>query len=180
LSIKTPRLIRDRCGVYYFRWIVPLAWRPALGKAEIRRSLRTKDASQARQAALLLSARMEAYLADRKNLANPTLADFPHLLRDAPNIREKIRIDIERGIVETDSPEEAQQAREMVADMARARAGRAAGGGHRRSPAGLPLRHHARAGQGRLHRRARRHPQQEHHAQGPGVLGPSSPSPAAL
>ena len=27
MSIKTPRLIQDRCGVYYFRLIVPLSWR---------------------------------------------------------------------------------------------------------------------------------------------------------
>ena len=40
---QTPRLIRDRCGVYYFRVIVPLALRDTTGKTELRRSLRTKD-----------------------------------------------------------------------------------------------------------------------------------------
>jgi len=67
VSIKTPRLILDRCGVFYFRWIVPLTWREAVGRTEIRRSLGTKDASLARQSALLLSARMEAAMAAKKS-----------------------------------------------------------------------------------------------------------------
>ena len=66
MSIKTPRLIRDRCGVYYFRLIVPLSWRDTVKRTEIRRSLRTKDVSIARQAGLLLPARMEAFMADSK------------------------------------------------------------------------------------------------------------------
>jgi hypothetical protein len=78
MGIKTPRLIRDRCGVFYFRFIVPLSWRQTVGKTEIRRSLRTKDLTEARQTALLLSARMEALMVDRRFLNNPTLADFPH------------------------------------------------------------------------------------------------------
>ena len=68
LSIKTPRLIRDRCGVYYFRLIVPLTWRQTVKKTEIRRSLRTKDATIARQAALLLSTRIEVFMANSKNI----------------------------------------------------------------------------------------------------------------
>lgn len=67
MSIKTPRLIQDRCGVYYFRLIVPLSWRDTVKKTEIRRSLRTKDAGTAREAALLLSARVEAYTANSKS-----------------------------------------------------------------------------------------------------------------
>jgi len=37
VSIKTPRLIRDRCGVYYFPLIVPLALRelPPAGEAKM-------------------------------------------------------------------------------------------------------------------------------------------------
>ena len=53
MSITTPRLIRDRCDVYYFRLIVPPHWRETVSKAEIRRSLRTKDAATARHAVLL-------------------------------------------------------------------------------------------------------------------------------
>ena len=121
MSIKTPRLIRDRCGVYYFRLVVPLDWRETVGKSELRRSLRTKDAATARQAALLLSARMEALMVDRKFLTNPTLADFAHLTGHAPDIRKKIRIDLDKGIVETDTMEEAKQAKGIVEEMARAR-----------------------------------------------------------
>ena len=104
VSIKTPRLIRDRCGVYYFRLIVPLALRDTIGKAELRRSLRTKEADIARHRALILSAQMEAVMIDLKFLTNPSIADFPHLLKPGAkrDIREKIRIDMERGIIETD------------------------------------------------------------------------------
>lgn len=120
MSIKTPRLIRDRCGVYYFRFIVPLNWRETVGKAEIRRSLRTKDAATARHAALLLSAHMEAMMVDRKHLGNPTLADFPHLAGGGTDVRQKIRIDLGLGIIETDTLEEAREASAMVANMAKA------------------------------------------------------------
>ena len=126
MSIKVPRLIRDRCGVYYFRFLVPLEWRESVGKAEIRRSLRTKDAAIARHAALLLSARLEAMMVDRKFLTNPTLGDFAHLIGRAPNVRKQIRIDVDRGIVETDTPEEAIAAVAMVQDLVRVRATQAA------------------------------------------------------
>jgi hypothetical protein len=66
VSIKTPRLIQDRCGVYYFRPMVPLSLRHIVKKTEIWRSLRTKDGAMARQAALLLFVRMEAILAKSK------------------------------------------------------------------------------------------------------------------
>jgi len=52
VSIKPPRLIRGRCGVYYFRFLVPAALRETIGKIELRRGLRTKDAAVARQKAL--------------------------------------------------------------------------------------------------------------------------------
>lgn len=64
MSIKTPRLIRDRCGVYYFRLIVPLALRESVGKTEFRRSLRTKDSAIARQRALALSVAVETRMND--------------------------------------------------------------------------------------------------------------------
>ena len=67
MSIKTPRLIQDRCGVFYFRLIVPLSWREYVKKTEIRRSLRTRDAAIAREAALLLSACMELLVENSKN-----------------------------------------------------------------------------------------------------------------
>lgn len=122
MSIKTPRLIRDRCGVYYFRLIVPLALRATVGKSEFRRSLRTKDSAIARQRALALSVAVETRM-------NDDIGNFAHLFKpDAKKgIREKIRIDLERGIVETDTLEEAREAQRITANMARARQTAAAG-----------------------------------------------------
>jgi integrase len=116
VSIKTPRLIRDRCGVYYFRLIVPVSLRPSVGKTEFRRSLRTKDSSIARQRALALSVAVETRMDD-------DIGNFSHLFKpDAKKgIREKIRIDLERGIIETDTLEEAKEAQRITANMARAR-----------------------------------------------------------
>ncbi len=130
MSIKTPRLIRDCCGVYYFRLIVPLALREFAGKAEFRRSLQTKDSALARQRALSLSLLVESMMVSPKFLSNPTLADFPHLLRaDAKqSIREKIRIDLDKGIIETDTLEEAKEAQRITANMAKARQAAAAVG----------------------------------------------------
>ena len=123
MSIKTPRLIRDRCGVFYFRFIVPLTWRNTVNKTEIRRSLRTKDASVARQAALFLSARMEIFVANSK-IALPVALDLPSELRawmtgsDAPKM--KVRRfgngDIE---IETDTAEEAKEARAILEEHAK-------------------------------------------------------------
>ena len=70
VSIKTPRLIRDRCGVYYFRLIVPLALRDTIGKTELRRSLRTKEANIARHRALLLSTQLEAVMLEWERFRN--------------------------------------------------------------------------------------------------------------
>ena len=66
MSIKTPRLIQDRCGVFYFRFLVPQSWRQIVGKTELRRSLRTKDAQQARLSALRLSVELEELMATLK------------------------------------------------------------------------------------------------------------------
>jgi integrase len=130
VSIKTPRLIRDRCGVYYFRLIVPLPLREVVGKTEFRRSLRTKDSAEARLRALSLSVAVEAMMVNPKFLTNPTLADFPHLLRpDAKQgTRDKIRIDLDKGIIETDTLEEAKEAQRITANMAKARHATAAAG----------------------------------------------------
>ena len=121
MSIKTPRLIRDRCGVYYFRFVVPAALRQTVGKTELRRSLRTKDAALARQKALALSLAVEAITVDPKFLSNPTLGDFAHLLRSDANIRKKIKIDVDRGIMEVDTLEEAKLAPSLLANMVEAR-----------------------------------------------------------
>ncbi len=123
MSIKTPRLIRDRCGVYYFRLIVPLALREFVGKTEFRRSLRTKDSAIARQRASALSVAVETRM-------NDDIGNFSHLLKaDAKQrIREKIRIDLPNGIIETDTPEEAAQVPGILEGLAKARQAEAAAG----------------------------------------------------
>jgi len=117
VSIKTPRLIQDRCGVYYFRLIVPLSWRHIVEKTEIRRSLRTKDALIARQAALLLSARIEALMASSKQTSlqlaeNQLKALFNN---EAPKMKVRVFGNGELDI-ETDTLEEAKEARAIVAE----------------------------------------------------------------
>ena len=116
MSIKTPRLIRDRCGVYYFRLIVPLALRATVGKTEFRRSLRTKDSAIARQRALALSVAVETRM-------NDDIGNFSHLFKpDAKQrIREKITIDLPNGIIQTETPEEAAQVPAILAGLAAAR-----------------------------------------------------------
>ncbi|MCX7248743.1 MAG: site-specific integrase [Burkholderiales bacterium] len=123
MSIKTPRLIRDRCGVYYFRFVVPLALRQSVGKTEFRRSLKTKDSAIARQRALALCVAVETVMA-------PNINDFPHLLKAnaKKGIREKIVIDLPKGIVQTDTPEEAAQVPAILAGMAAARQAEIAAG----------------------------------------------------
>ncbi len=127
MSIKTPRLIQDRCGVYYFRLIVPLSWRDTVKKTEIRRSLRTKDAGVAREAALLLSARMEAYMANSKSKAltgDQSLHDKEQeMLRwmgDDAAHKMKVRIFKGGGAeIEADTLEEAKEARAIVEEYAK-------------------------------------------------------------
>ena len=68
MSITPPRLIQDRCGVYYFRLAVPLSWLHIVKKTKIRCCLRIKDVSTARPDALLLSARLEAFMVKSKKL----------------------------------------------------------------------------------------------------------------
>lgn len=102
MSIKTPRLIRDRCGVYYFRLLVPQDLQVTAGKLEWRRSLRTKDAVLARYRALVLSTAVEELMTHRKS------DDLEHLLGDDSPLRKAVTIDMERGYFHADTPEEAQ------------------------------------------------------------------------
>lgn len=130
MSIKTPRLIQDRCGVYYFRWIVPLPWRPAVGKTELRRSLGTKDARLARQSALLLSANLEGIMASKKMAAKPqdselgeldsAFRDFLGSKQEAYKVIARVYKD-GRAEIEADTLEEAKEARAMIEAHAKAR-----------------------------------------------------------
>lgn len=115
MSIKTPRLTRDRCGVYYFRLVVPLALRKDVGKTEYRRSLRTKDSAIARQRALVLSVAVETLV------ANPKISDFSHLFKEDSSVGKLMTIDFERGIFHADTPEEGRTMAEIVAKMVEAR-----------------------------------------------------------
>ena len=128
MSIKTPRLIQDRCGVYYFRLIVPLSWRHIVKKTEIRRSLRTKDAGIAREAALLLCARMEAIMATSKAKAKSgiqtpidkaTEQELLGWLRNSEAYKMKVRVFKDGSAeIETDTEAEAKAAQGIVADLA--------------------------------------------------------------
>jgi integrase len=121
LSIKTPRLIQDRCGVFYFRLIVPLSLRQIVKKTEIRRSLRTKDAGMAREAALLLSARMEALLSNsKKSGLEKTIPALTDWMTSNEAFKMKVRI-FKNGEaeIETDTLEEAREARAIVAEHAK-------------------------------------------------------------
>ena len=100
MSIKTPRLIQDRCGVFYFRFIVPVAWRQSVGKTEFRRSLRTKDAGMARVRALELCLAVEG-ITNSHNIngsmkgdgcMNPKITDFAHLLGKVCTTPAKARV----------------------------------------------------------------------------------------
>jgi hypothetical protein len=128
VSIKTPRLIQDRCGVFYFRWIVPVSWRHILEKAEIRRSLRTKDALLARQTALLLSADLEAFMVDKKKLADTAAAaaraeilacserEILAFMKSNESYKMRVRIyKTGEADIETGTEEDANQARAIVA-----------------------------------------------------------------
>lgn len=129
MSIKTPRLIRDRCGVYYFRFLVPQSWRQIVGKTELRRSLRTTDASTARQLALMLSARMEAFLADTRKKTeqgaelSPDLQSMITDFMGSANHAYKMKVRIFKdgsAEIETDTLDEAREARAIVEAHAKA------------------------------------------------------------
>ncbi|MCX8522293.1 MAG: hypothetical protein ORN28_12255 [Rhodoferax sp.] len=101
MSIKTPRLTRDRCGVFYIRLVVPKALRADIGKSELWRSLRTKDCSIAKQRALTLNLALEVAL------TNPKISDFEHLFNSPEaTTRKAMTIDFERGFFHADTPEE--------------------------------------------------------------------------
>ena len=117
MSIKTPRLTRDRCGVFYIRLVVPAALRKDIGKSELRRSLRTKDCSIAKQRALTLNLALEAAL------TNPKISDFEHLFNSPEaTTRKAMTIDFERGFFHADTPEEGQTLQSIIANYASNRA----------------------------------------------------------
>lgn len=136
MSIKTPRLIRDRCGVYYFRLLVPKDLRVTVGKLEWRRSLRTKDAALARYRALVLGSAVEEWMTYRNSDD-----DWERLLGGNSPIRKSVTIDMERGIFHADTPEEALSLDSILKTIASLRppSGQAAVGRAESSPPPLPV-----------------------------------------
>lgn len=92
--MKSPRLIKNRHGSYYFRLIVPLSMRDAIGKTELRRSLNTKNPKVATLRALYLNLLVEQGKARGEDM--PDFSDF-----DFKNI-DKYKIDIRNGVFEAD------------------------------------------------------------------------------
>jgi len=78
LAIKSPRRFKNRHGIYGVRFLVPKHAQAAVGKKEIRISLRTRDPELARRLALHLSLDFEHRLmASRKHPAsNPLRIDY--------------------------------------------------------------------------------------------------------
>lgn len=117
MSIKIPCLTQDRCGVLYICLVVPAALRADIGKSELRRRLRTKDCSIAKQRALKLNLALEA------TLTNPKITDFEYLFNSTERItRKAMTIDFERGFFHADTPEEGQALQSIVTSYASNRA----------------------------------------------------------
>lgn len=66
MAIKTPRRFKNRHGIYGVRFIVPMRARAALGKKEIRLSLRTRCPELSRQLALQFNLELERAVAMSK------------------------------------------------------------------------------------------------------------------
>jgi integrase len=108
VPISTPRLIRSRHGVYFFRVLVPAAHIPALGR-ERRISLRTKDAATAKIAALRLSIIVEQ---TRSYVLGSAIA-MKYLLDQLAQAARTFTI--KKGEVTITGPEDAALYRELVA-----------------------------------------------------------------
>lgn len=92
---------RSPDGVYYFRVVIPPAFRPALaGRRELRRSLRTRDPMVARWWAYNLAGQVRAWLRGENTMSVP---DIDNLLASVKSGRiNTYRIDVRKGIFEAD------------------------------------------------------------------------------
>ena len=133
MSIKTPRLIRDRCGVFYFRLLVPKELRASVGKLEWRRSLRTKHPVLARFRALVLSTAVEELMTHRNS------DDWEHLLGPDSPLRKAVTIDMERGYFHADTPEEAKSLDSILKSLTAHRAIQSKAGASPDLPSILPV-----------------------------------------
>lgn len=114
----------SRCGVFYFRMAVPVALRPAIGKREIIQSLQTRSPATARR--LAYSFASKTYALFEKMAYDPSPADVSTspIPADVAAEREELlafvdelevkqgrslprfEIDLSRGIISSDTPED--------------------------------------------------------------------------
>ncbi len=116
----------SRCGIFYFRMRVPVPLRPAIGKREILHSLKTRSPAIARRMAYNLTSQTLALFEQmtfdpsKFNPADPSTfptaadraAEAEELLSalgdlsDLPKPRKRFEIDLSRGIMKSDTPED--------------------------------------------------------------------------
>ena len=137
MSIRTPRIFKNRHGTYYFRYLLPKPLAQQLGQREYRQSLKTKDPALAR----LLGLRLNVQIEDMTQKKPPTRLEdlgpirgltptseavsskYPDLTRSSampeplPTIKHpglcEYRMDIAKGIYE--SSDEADHRRLLMA-----------------------------------------------------------------
>ena len=106
----------SRCGIFYFRMAVPEALRPSYGKREVLKSLRTRDPAIARKLAYTLASQTfslfstMAYDPKRFNPFDPST--FPTAKEINP-----YEIDLTRGIMRSDGPDDHARMLEALAFM---------------------------------------------------------------
>lgn len=89
------RLKRSQHGIYYFRLVVPVPLRAALGKTELKKSLHTRDPQTARQLAYTINAELAGRL---QEVWKAMAADDENPLGLPPGVRPvKWTADIKKG-----------------------------------------------------------------------------------
>ncbi len=106
----------SRHGVFYFRMAVPAALRPYIGKREIIKSLRTREPAAARKLAYTFASQTFAWFStmayDPKRFNPLDVSTFP----TAKEIR-PYDIDLARGILKSDGPDDHARMMEALAMM---------------------------------------------------------------
>ena len=128
MPISVPRLYRNRFGVYYLRLLIPKRLKAEYGRGEFRRSLHTKDAHSAKLLALQWNIQWE-----EQRVSKPRLSDFARLTQGNVSVR-KYEIDIQKGTLKTDGPEDHRNAMEALEAM------KTLASAQSRAPVGLPWR----------------------------------------
>lgn len=104
----------SRHGIYYFRMTVPVALRPVIGKREILRSLQTRSPATARKLAYDFASKtfalFEQMAYDPRKFNPADVSTFPTADKTRP-----YELDLSRGIMKSDSPEDHARMMEAVA-----------------------------------------------------------------